>query len=108
MYRVTAKNGFVVECETVTEVRALLGESPSATVERTKPADKPVRRDRGRAKGKKGMGSGPKYSWAFAAWYAKKQNITRNEARSILGEMKKDDKIAYAKLELEFKQGVPA
>jgi len=56
MYRVTAKNGFVVECETVTEVRALLGESPSASVERTSTPAKPARRDRGRAKGKKGYG----------------------------------------------------
>lgn len=51
------------------------------------------------------MGSGPKYSWAFAAWYAKQNNLTRNEARSILGDMKKDDKVAYATLELEFKSG---
>jgi ribosomal protein L19E len=80
--------GVEIKCSTLKEFSAL----------RQKIAQRSKREGRSEA-ARKSIGSGQARVWGFASWYMAWKNVdTRNNARSVLAKIRKEDPIEYAKL----------
>lgn len=105
-------NGVPVQCETVEELKSLVTAFAGqiGAVEGS-----PGKLHQGKATGaptkkrppQRSPGSGPKKSWAMADWFAKREKISRNEARSLLAEFKQGDPPKFFKLVKDFEAAHP-
>lgn len=101
-YVVRLLDGTVVECETPEAVRKLVGKLPGLIAKAgpgskgTSPLGaKPIRRQKKRPRSFRSPGMGPKKLWSMAILHAVETGQTKNDARTALSKLKKEDRRAF-------------
>lgn len=97
---------FQVRCDSVDEAVEAMKRLPLSGATVTKSADKSDRPSKPASKRKSGKspGRGGLISWARAEWYAAKIGKSRDETRKLLGDLKKNDLEAFAKIDKQWKE----
>jgi hypothetical protein len=104
-------NGMQIKCETLEEAKVVSKEFAGKIDEvlthqpRGPGVGRPRRPISSKNKEARSPGSGPEESWARALWYIfKHEQITRNEARTVLAKMKKNEPQKFYGLDQQFRE----
>lgn len=104
-------NGMQIKCETLDEAKMVAKEFAGKIDDvltyppRGPGVGRPRKPISSKGKAVRGPGSGPEESWARALWYVcKHEQITRNEARTVLAKMKKNEPTKYYQLDQQFRE----
>jgi len=100
--KVELTDGTVVTVQTVDEARELVGKLPGL-VASAKPVTPPKKSPR-RKRNFKSPGIGPKKLWAMAMFHSLSSGQTKNDTRTALAKMKREDRRAFLDKEDEHLQ----